>query len=88
MDKANFQPPVIVDLGSKKKKLIKDLKNGRGKLLLEIELAVEQARAALPEADKNKAVIPVVILYSKKRRKRLSASLPFNPLNPLSLLRC
>jgi hypothetical protein len=88
MDKANVQPRIIVDLGSRKKKLIKDLKDGRGKLLVEIELAVEQARAALPESERNKAIVPVVIVYSKKRRKRRIDSLPFSPLNPFSLLRC
>jgi uncharacterized protein DUF6200 len=88
MDKANIQPPVIVDLGSKRKKDIKDLKNGRGKLLVEVELAVEQARATLPESDRNKAIIPVVVLYRKKGRKRGYGSLPFSPLNPFSLLRC
>lgn len=87
MDKANFQPPVIIDLGSKRKKLIKNLKNGTGKLMVEVEHAVDQARSALPDSDKNKAVIPVVVLYRKKGRKRGSKSLPFSPLNPLSLLR-
>jgi hypothetical protein len=77
-----------VDLGSRRKKLIKDLKDGRGKLLVEIELAVEQARAALPESERNKAIVPVVIVYSKKRKKRRIDSLPFSPLNPFSLLRC
>jgi hypothetical protein len=88
MDKAHIQPPVIVDLGSKRRKAIKDLKNGRGKLLVEVDLAVEQARAALPEADRNKAIIPVVVLYRKKGRRRGPGSLPFSPLNPFSLLRC
>jgi hypothetical protein len=88
MDKANIHTPVVVDLGSRKKKLIRDLKNGKGKLLIEVDLAVEQARAALPDADKNKQIIPVVVLYSKKKGKRRFDSLPFSPLNPFSLLRC
>jgi hypothetical protein len=81
--------PVIVDLGSRRKKLINDLKDGRGKLLLEIDLAVEQARAVLPDSDKNKILVPVVVLYREKRKKRRYDDLvPFNPLNPFSLLRC
>ena len=88
MEKANFHPPVIVDLGSKKKKLIKDLKNGTGRLMDEVEHAVEQARSALPDSDKNKAVIPVVVIYRKKSRRRGVKGLPFSPLNPLSMLRC
>lgn len=96
MDKANPQDkdkvhavPIIVDLGTRRKKLINDLKDGRGKLLVEVDLAVEQARAVLPDADKNKILVPVVVLYREKRKKRrFDDVLPFNPLNPFSLLRC
>ncbi|HZI46334.1 MAG TPA: hypothetical protein VFD75_00975 [Pyrinomonadaceae bacterium] len=105
MDKPNPQPhdkqdkqdtahvqtvPIIVDLGSRRKKLVQDLKDGRGKLLVEVELAVEQARAALPESEKNKTLVPVVVLYRQKRRKRRAYDdfVPFNPLNPLSFFRC
>ena len=87
-DKPNVAPPyIIVDLGSRRKKLIQDLRKGRGKLLVEVELAVEQARAAVPEAEKNKTV---VILYQQKKRKRRGYDdyLPFNPLNPFSIFRC
>jgi Family of unknown function (DUF6200) len=87
MEKTHVQPPVIVDLGKRKKKVINDLKNGCGKLMTEVDIAVEHARSTLPDADKNKAVIPVVIIYSKKKKRKGSGSLPFSPLNPLSLLR-
>ena len=86
-DKTSVEPPyIIVDLGSRRKKLIQDLRKGRGKLLVEIELAVEQARDAVPESDKNKTV---VILYQQKRKRRrpFDDYLPFNPLNPFSLFR-
>ena len=88
MDKTNTQAPVIVDLGKRKKKYINDLKNGCGKLMTEVDIAVEHARSTLPEAEKNKAIIPVVILYRKKKKRKGSGSLPFSPLNPFSLLRC
>ena len=87
-DKTSVEPPfIVVDLGSRRKKLIQDLRKGRGKLLHEVELAVEQARAAVPESDKNKTV---VILYQQKRRRkrRVDDFLPFNPLNPFSIFRC
>jgi hypothetical protein len=87
MDKTNVQPPVIVDLGKRKKKYISDLKNGCGKLMTEVDVAVEHARATLPDADKNKAIVPVVILYKQKKKRKGVGSLPFSPLNPLSLLR-
>jgi hypothetical protein len=79
--------PVIVDLGSRSKKAINRLKNGEGKLMTEVALAIEQVRASLPEADKDKQIIPVLIIYKKKRRSGGSGALPFSPLNPLNFLR-
>ncbi|HEX8136698.1 MAG TPA: hypothetical protein VF544_03820 [Pyrinomonadaceae bacterium] len=80
--------PVIVDLGSRSKKSINRLKNGEGKLMTEVALAIDQARASLPDEDKDKQIIPVLIIYKQKRRKRSgSGLLPFSPLNPLNFLR-
>jgi uncharacterized protein DUF6200 len=74
-------PPIIVDLGSRKKKAIKRLKKGRGKLTAEVALAIEQIRASLPEDDKNKLIIPVLVIYREKKKRK---SLPFSPLSALS----
>ncbi len=88
MDKTQHQTPVIVDLGKRKRKAIKDLKRGKGALLLEVEDAITHARSALPEGEQ-KAVIPVVVLYRKKRKKRGGGgAFPFSPLNPFGMLRC
>lgn len=87
-DKTNVPLIVVKDLGTRKKKPIKDLKNGKGSLVTEVEDAVEEARAALPPADKNKTLVPVVIVYRKKGKKSRFDDLPFNPLNPFSLFRC
>lgn len=96
MEKENIEPkvqvavvsvpaPVIVDLGSASRKAIKRLKEGRGKLMLEVEQAIEQARARLSDEERNKQMLPVVVIYKKKRRA--SSSLACSPLNPLNLLR-
>jgi hypothetical protein len=87
MDKTQSQTPVIVDLGKRKRKAIKDLKNGRGYLMEEVDQAVSRARSSLPDAEQNKPVVPVVILYRKKRKRRGGRSFPFSPLNPLSMCR-
>jgi len=79
--------PVVIDLGSKRKKAVNDLKNGRGELLADVEHAVNHARANLPDEDKNKTVLPIVFIYRKKRRRRVTDSLPLSPINPLNLLR-
>jgi len=88
MDKTQTQTPVIVDLGKRKRKAIKDLKNGRGYLMDEVTDAVSRARSTLPDADQNKPVVPVVILYRKKRKKGgRGGAFPFSPLNPFSMCR-
>jgi hypothetical protein len=77
-------PPVIVDLGSKSKKAVKKLKKGTGKLMAEVEQAIEQVRSELPNQDKNKQIIPVLIIYRKKGKR---GTFPFSPFSPLNLLR-
>jgi hypothetical protein len=71
----NTHAPVIVDLGNRRGRAIKDLKNGTGELMLEVDHAVDHV---------------VVILYRKKRRKRggRMSDIAYSPLNPLSFLRC
>jgi len=70
----------VLDLGSRKKKAIRDLEKGTGKLMAEVDRVI----AGLPD-DKNKHVIVVIC---KKKRRKGGKSLPFSPLNPLSFLRC
>lgn len=79
-------PAVIVDLGGRSKKSIKKLKDGQGKLMVEVERAVEQVRSSLPDHDKNKQIIPVLVIYRKKAKK-VKAAFPLPPLSPLSLFR-
>ena len=80
--------PVVVDLGKQKKRDINDLKNGCGFLMTEVDAAVDRARGKLSDTDKNKPVVPVVVIYRKKgkRRGRGGASL-LNPLNPFGMFR-
>ena len=80
-------PPVIVDLGSRSKKAIKKLKNGQGKLMTEVALAIEQVRASLPDADKNKQIVPVLIVYRKKGKRGVSGFSPLSALSPFNFLR-
>lgn len=71
----------ILDLGSRKRGAIRDLENGTGRLMNEVDRVVD----GLPD-DKKQHVI--VVICKKKRRKGGGKSLPFSPLNPLSMLRC
>lgn len=84
--------PVIIDLGSRKKKAIKRLKNGRGKLMAEVGLAIEQVRAGWSDGDQNQNT-PIVIIYKKKKKGKKkkggmnSVLNPMNVLNPFNMLR-
>lgn len=68
-------PPVVVDLGKTKKKLIRELKHGEGKLMEDVKEAVEAVRSNLPEME-GKELIPIVIIYERKTPRR-GGILPF-----------
>jgi hypothetical protein len=74
---------VIVDLGKASKKQIKRFKRGeQGRLQDEVEQAIQRARERLPEADKDKELVPVVLIYRQKRRRASVGGLPL-PIPPL-----
>jgi len=68
--------PIVLDLGKKKKKLIRELKRGEGKLMEDVSQAVEAVRSSLADELTGKTLIPVVIFYERKR-KRKTGLLPF-----------
>lgn len=79
--------PVIVDLGKKSKKAIKNLKRGTGDTTLEVQAAIRQARLYLSDADKDKAIVPIVLIYERKATSK-SVDLPlFRVPTPFDLLR-
>ena len=80
-------PPVIVDLGGKSRKAIKKLKKGRGKLMADVDQAIEEIRSRLPDDHKNGQIVPVLVIYRKKRRRGTRGSLPFPLPSPFSLFR-
>jgi len=72
--------PIVVDLGKKTKKSIRRMKEGSGKMLAEVELVLEEVRAQLPPADRQKALVPVVMFVERKHKK---TKFPFSPLSML-----
>jgi hypothetical protein len=73
--------PVVVDLGKKSKKQIRNLKRGKGKLLYDVAAAVEEVKASLGAEAAGKEFVPVVIVYRKKDKRggRGGGWLPFAP---------
>lgn len=67
---SNIEVPIVIDLGRVRRKKIKALKQGRGKLLGEIAAAISEVRANLGSAADGKVLVPVVLLYKKKGGKK------------------
>ena len=62
--------PIFIDLGSKKKSKIKKLKRGEGKARGEIERVIESVRAELATEADGKVLVPIVIIYRQKPKRR------------------
>jgi hypothetical protein len=70
--------PIVIDLGKKKRKRIKDLERGRGSVMTEVLEAMEQVKESFGDAAKNKEFVPIVVVYRKKRKGgRLGIPAPF-----------
>lgn len=63
-------PPVVLDLGRTKRKLIRALKKGQGELIEEVAAAVEAVRNNLGAEAEGKILTPVVIIYERRARRR------------------
>jgi hypothetical protein len=74
--------PILIDLGSRSKKAIKELKRGEGPLLEEVEDALEEVRQSLGEQYKGN-LLPVLVIYRQKQKPEAGA-FPF--ISPFSLL--
>ena len=74
---AEVTHPIVVDLGKQRRKRIKDLKRGRGKLMDEVADAVAQVRASLGAAAQGRQLVPVVFVYKQKGKRRKGLGLPF-----------
>jgi hypothetical protein len=70
--------PIIIDLGKQRPKQIKRLKRGRGKLWDEVVDVVEEVSAQLGDELDGKTIVPLVMVYRKKsKRKAINPLLPF-----------
>jgi len=82
-----YPDPIVVNLGKKSRKKIKQLKRGEGKMAVEVQLAMDEVKARLPEADKGKQLVPIVMFCERKARgMRGLKGLSF-PASPLSMFK-
>lgn len=69
-DLAEVNPPLIVNMGKQRRKRIKDFKRGRGKLVRTVQEVLEEVRDQLGPDAKDKLLVPIVVLFERKQRKR------------------
>lgn len=70
--------PIVIDLGKEKKKRIKNLKRGRGKLMAEVASVIEEVRASMGAEAGGQQLVPVILIYKQKRKgKKNGRSLLF-----------
>jgi hypothetical protein len=66
-------PAIVIDLGKVRSKVVRDFKRGRGgKLALEVEQVGAEARQRLGEDAAKKELVPIVLVYRKKEKRRSS----------------
>lgn len=69
--------PIVIDLGKQRRKHIKRLKRGQGKLWDEVVDVIEEVNYQLGEEAEGKVLVPIVMVYRKKRKKRKRGNLLF-----------
>ena len=62
--------PIIIDLGKQKRKRIKRLMEGRGKLWFEVEDVVEEVGSMLGDDLEGKTLVPLVLVYRRRPKQR------------------
>ena len=70
-------PPIVIDCGKMRRKRIKQLRRGRGRLMDEVRQVVGEIRARLGEEAQDKEFIPIVLVYRKKSNRERKGFLSF-----------
>lgn len=69
MQESDYKP-ILLKVGRQKRKVIEELKQGAGPLIEEVQEAAQTA--AMQRGVNSKEIVPVVILYRKRNRRRRS----------------
>jgi hypothetical protein len=62
--------PIIINMGKQKRKRIKRLLSGRGKLWNEVEGVIEEVGTQLGEEIEGKTIVPLIIVYRRRPKRR------------------
>jgi hypothetical protein len=67
---AEMTQPIIIDLGKQKSRALKNLKKGEGKLWDEVLDVVEEVKDMLDTDADGKVLVPIVLIYRERSRRR------------------
>jgi hypothetical protein len=63
--------PIFINLGKQKRKRIKRLMKGRGKLWTDVESVIDEASTMLGDELDGKTILPIIMVYRRNpKRKR------------------
>lgn len=62
--------PVVIDMGVTKKKHIKNLKHGSGPAQTDVDRVMATVRASLAAEADGKVLVPIVMVYKKRAKRR------------------
>jgi hypothetical protein len=62
--------PIIMEIGKTKKKQIRDMTRGEGKIMGDLQDAVAEVTAQLGDQAEGAQLVPVVLVYRKKRKRK------------------
>jgi hypothetical protein len=62
--------PVIIDLGRQRRRALKNLKRGEGKLWDDVLDVVEEVKDLLGTDAEGKVLVPVILIYRERARRR------------------
>ena len=61
--------PIVIKLGKQRRKRIKQLMKGRGKLMSEVEDIIDEVTEILGEDLEGKTVVPLILVYRQKDKR-------------------
>jgi hypothetical protein len=67
---AEADRPIVIDLGKEKRKRIKQLKQGQGPLVTELDATLAEVIRQLGDAADGKQFVPVVVVWERKPKRR------------------
>jgi hypothetical protein len=67
--------PIIINMGKQKRKRIKRLLSGRGKLWGEVEGVIEEVGTQLGEDLEGKTIVPLILVYRRRPKRRRARGL-------------